>query len=230
MLELIPPYIFGAFYSLIFVFAVGPAFFYLISLGITKGFKCAAVFALGVILSDIIITFILYIATLNNSGDVFQSDLFHELFSILGGLIIAYFGVKFLTVREISISNEKPVDKSYLGYSMTGLFMNLFNPFSFIAWLFILDRIKDIHSSYSKNDYIQLFAGLFIFLTVVELTKAYFANKISNFITPSRLLIMNKILGGIFIFLASRLFYHFGEIFFKWNFLEQILSFFRKIV
>ena len=226
MLDLIPPYILGAFYSLIFVFAVGPAFFYLISLGITKGFKRAASFAIGVILSDVLITIVLYVATIFGLGDIFESDLFKELFSLIGGSIIAYFGVKFLITKEVSISDKAPSDKSLLGYGITGFFMNLFNPFSFLAWLLIIAR----HADYSDNEYIQFFSGLFIFLTVVELVKAYLSNKISGFITPSKLIMMNKILGAIFIFLAARLFYYFGEICFKWNFLEQILSFFRRIM
>jgi threonine/homoserine/homoserine lactone efflux protein len=209
MILTFPPYVYGIFYSFGFLLALGPAFFYLISLSITKGFRSGAMFAAGIVLSDVVIMAVIYFGF----GSYFEDENFKAGFSFVGGVILFLMGIKFLLEKELNIEKERALaDKSLIGYSLKGFLMNISNPFAFIIWLTIKTTIISAHPGYQHLDYMLFFAGLFGALLFLEVSKAFLADKIGGFLTSKVLLIVHKLLGIVFVCIAVWLFYKLYEI------------------
>lgn len=194
----------GISYSLVFLLATGPSFFYLISVGISQGFKSAAMFATGIILSDIFITAGVYYGL----GDRFKDPQFQQLFSLVGGVIILVIALRFLMKTQINL-NSSPlvVQKSHLGNFMKGAIMNLFNPFAYLIWIGLMAKLTASQPDFKESDFLKFFIGFFGALSFFEFSKAFLSHKISQALTPEVMFVAYKVLGVVFIVLAIRLFY-----------------------
>jgi len=84
---------------------IGPVFFVLLEISITKGFKSALIFDLGVLLSDLfyIVISLFFAYQLKGLGDV-KNNL---ALSILGGSLFIAFGVYNLFFKQVRLA---PVD------------------------------------------------------------------------------------------------------------------------
>lgn len=212
MFVVIPPYLEGVFYSLFFLLALGPSFFYLISLAINKGLRPAIFFAVGIIFSDVIITSAVYFGL----GKQFEEPWFQQLFSVLGGVLITFFGVKFILSKEVKVDSNRTVkNRSLLGNALKGFLMNVLNPFAFIVWITLMAKLKLEHQDYGDSEFFQFFLSFFIVLSSVEFGKAIMAHKIRVFLTQEVVLVINKILGLIFVCVGVWLFYNFLYLYFK---------------
>ena len=149
MIIALPPYINGIFYSFGFLLALGPAFFYLLSLSITKGFRSGAMFAAGIVVSDLVIMAVIYFGF----GKYFDNENFKAGFSLIGGVILVLMGVKFLIEKDLNIERgEDLVEESLVGHSLKGFLMNISNPFAFIIWLTIKGTVISAHPDYEHLD------------------------------------------------------------------------------
>lgn len=200
----LPPYIYGALYSLAFLLALGPAFFYLMTLSITKGFKSGAMFAIGIVFSDIVIMAIIYFGF----GDLFETISFKCGFSLIGGIILVVLGVRFLLEKELNIEKERALkDKSLLGYGLKGFLMNITNPFAFVIWLGIKAAVTSAYPNYQDSDNLLFFTGLFVTLLFLEVSKAFLADRIGAVLTSGLLYKIHKLLGIVFVCIGMWLFY-----------------------
>lgn len=216
MLIAVSPYLEGVFYSLFFLLALGPAFFYLLSLAINQGLKPALFFASGVIFSDIVITSAVYFGL----GKWFEQRMFQEVFSVLGGLLIVFFGIKFILIKEAKIDSGEPVKGTTLvGNCIKGFLMNILNPFAFLVWITLMAKLKLEHKDYGDAQFFKFFLSFFMVLIIVEFGKAVMAHKIRPFLTQRVILVINKILGLIFVAVGIWLFCNFFQLYFnlKWN-------------
>ena len=154
----------GAFLgiTLATVFGIGPAFFLLIQTSISKGFKYALLFDIGVLLSDAMVVALMMMT--NIKLDFGDNDMI--LPGIAAGIIVIIFGVftyrtkpekivkrsekKSAELEEMEKKLEKfdqrldmideKLDIKRKGprwyiYISKGLVMNLFNPFVWIFWM-----------------------------------------------------------------------------------------------
>jgi len=76
-------------FGIILAFTIGPVFFVLLETSATKGFKCALIFDLGVILADILFILVAFFST-NKLIDKIKDD---PNFLIFGGALLITYGI-----------------------------------------------------------------------------------------------------------------------------------------
>lgn len=191
---------------------IGPVFFVLLEISITKGFKAALIFDLGVLLSDLfyIVISMFFAYQLRGLSD-FKNNL---ALSILGGSLFFVYGVYnlfFKKVKLVPITLDKELlDDHYNPKSTTardntmlvlkGFTLNLLNPGVVIYWLAIIAKGFDLVSKYESDLHIMVF--LFVILLTyfgIDSLKAYVANKLKPLVTTGLLKGLNWLIGIVFM-------------------------------
>ena len=199
---------------------VGPSFFYLIKVGIQKGFVPAAFFALGIIFSDL--TMILLI--LFGLSNVFESLLFKESFSLIAGFIIVGLGIYSILKPKGRSSTGKVKDLLPYQYTLRGFGINIVNPFSFMVWIAVLGGIS-LKRDFTNGEYITFISVLLGTVLMADVAKAYGANALGKIMNDKVVHLVNRVLGFIFIVLGVRMLYFFYELYTYGNQSLQIDAF-----
>ena len=98
----------GLPWGLFLSFMVGPVFFILLETSITKGFRAAIVFDLGVVLGDIFFIAIAYLG----SYRLIQSLKDKPALFIFGGIIMLAYGIiSFVQLRKEEKINDEEIDR-----------------------------------------------------------------------------------------------------------------------
>jgi len=210
-------YFFHAFViGLLLSMMIGPVFFLLLEISITKGFKAAMIFDAGVLLSDIIYVFLsLFFAyQLRGLGSLKNNF----LLSVIGGGLFLSYGIYNLWFKKITLSNPhsiasdivedqepqtdlvKKQRRTHALLFLKGFTLNLLNPGVVIYWLAIIAKGFDLVESHSGSGHIYFF--VIIILAVffgVDCLKAYLANKLKPLVTVNLLRSLNILIGCAFI-------------------------------
>lgn len=195
----------------------GPSFFYLINLGIQKGFKAAASFALGIAVSDVVLLFVIVIGL----GDVLANRMFQEVFCIVAGIAVIVVGILYLIKKPKQLkrnnSNVTSQKSTYFLHALKGFTINIFNPFSIMLWVTVSSTVIGENTGvFSKVDFEMFFVGLLGTILSIDILKAYFSNWLGNVITFRVLFFINKGIGLLFISFSFVLFYKFFQLYFGW--------------
>jgi threonine/homoserine/homoserine lactone efflux protein len=206
------------------IFGFGPAFFLLIQTSISKGFKRALIFDLGVLLSDIIVVVLMMLTsiqlTLDDSANMVVAG-------ITAGLIIIGFGIftyyskpeKIVARSEKKSAQLAEMDKKFEKLDQhfdkidekfdikregprwyvvlsKGFVMNIFNPF---IWVFWMTTVATVSGSeiYNGNEYLVglFFLGTFATVFAIDILKIVGAYSLKRFFTESRMRILNHATG-----------------------------------
>ena len=191
---------------------IGPVFFVLLEISITKGFKAALIFDLGVLLSDLfyIVISMFFAYQLRGLSD-FKNNL---ALSILGGSLFFVYGVYNLFFKKIKLVpitlDKELLDDHHNSKSSTardntmlvlkGFTLNLLNPGVVIYCLAIIAKGFDLVSKYESDLHIMIF--LFVILLTyfgIDSLKAYVANKLKPLVTTGLLKGLNWLIGIVFM-------------------------------
>jgi threonine/homoserine/homoserine lactone efflux protein len=192
---------------------IGPVFFVLLEISITKGFKSAMIFDAGVLLSDLfyIVISLFFAYQLKGLGDV-KNNL---ILSVLGGALFIAYGVYNLFFKQVTMgtgaldeelldSEEKPnkssknKDNSML--VLKGFMLNLLNPGVVIYWLAIIAKGFDLVAPYESDAHIVIFITIILITFFgIDCLKAYVANKIKPLVTVKLLRGLNSLIGFVFL-------------------------------
>ncbi len=190
---------------------IGPVFFVLLEISITKGFKAALIFDAGVLLSDLfyIVISLFFAYQLKGLGDV-KNNL---ILSVLGGTLFIAYGVYNLFFKQVkmgaealdlldsedkAIKSNKNKDNSML--VLKGFMLNLLNPGVVIYWLAIIAKGFDLVAPYDSDAHIVIFIAIILITFFgIYCLKAYVANKIKPLVTVKLLSGLNILIGIIFL-------------------------------
>lgn len=191
---------------------IGPVFFVLLEISITKGFKSALIFDLGVLLSDLfyIVISLFFAYQLKGLGDV-KNNL---ALSILGGSLFMAFGVYNLFFKKVRLA---PIDldrelidlpeqqvkpkrkKDNTMLVLKGFTLNLLNPGVVIYWLAIIAKGFDLVAKYESDIHISIYLAIILITFFgIDCLKAYVANKLKPLVTVKLLKALNLLIGVIF--------------------------------
>ena len=183
----------GLFLSI--VVNMGPAFITLVQTSLHRGFRTAAWFVSGVILTSVQV--------------VMRSDLEVTLFSIGAGVILVLFGIftfrrkveekeSIIEKRTNEILEKKDDKPSWLLMLGKGFVINLLNPF---VWIFWFSAVAVVAGSMGGNKVstIVFFAIILGTTFTLELLKAWGAAKLKVFFNPKRTTIMNRCAGILLV-------------------------------
>src|SRR5210317_2333223 len=124
-------------FGIILAFTIGPVFFVLLETSVTKGFKSALIFDLGVMLADIIFILVAYYST-SRLLDKIKDD---PNFLIFGGVLLVVYGfISFIktskSFREIVKEYHKvDIQKKYGKLFLKGFLLNFINIEVLLGWV-----------------------------------------------------------------------------------------------
>lgn len=178
-------------------FIMGPVFWVLLETSITKGFRAAVAFDLGVIISDIVFVAICIFASSKLTGaEENQQGLY-----LFGGTILMVYGLILLFKKKNKKTKTSKIDinkHNYLGLAIKGFALNIINVGVLLYWLVLFNTFGQ-ESGSSTNDYIVFFAIVLTTYFIVDMIKIILANKFSTFLTERNISLVNIIIALILI-------------------------------
>lgn len=169
--------IFGGFITgLLLSIFVGATFFMLIETSMTRGFRAALWFDLGVVTSDASIIVAVYFF----ASWIDRMIIKNEYFNIIGGIIFIAFGLNYIFSRSKNDS-EPVVRKKNVRLFLNGYLINLLNPAVALFWLGTM-AISISKFKYSGTEVLMHYGTALIVMSSIDVIKAYFSYKLSTFI------------------------------------------------
>lgn len=189
----------GIPFGLLLSFMIGPVFFILLETSITKGFRAALVFDLGVILGDIVFITIAYFSSYKLIENIKDDP---ALF-IFGGIIMFAYGIiTFLKLKKTNtkIANKieiKIIKKNYLTLFIKGFLLNFINIGVLGFWLAIIITMGP-KLNLEASRMITFFISVIVSYLLIDVGKILLAKQLKSKLTFSNII---KIKQGISIML-----------------------------
>lgn len=197
-----PPIINGLIFGLIFLFALGPAFFALIQTSIQQGLKKAVFLAIGISVSDIFYVLIV----LFGMAQVLDTDDVKFWMGIFGAIMLGAYGV-YSWFKTPKIQNEAVMnDSNYAKQFAKGLLLNGLNPFIIVSWATWVSAIA-INFEYGFSQQIQFFGGMLITILSMDIGKAFVAHRLKHLITVRFVRNMNRTVAVILVLFTVQILY-----------------------
>jgi len=195
----------GLLLGLPFVFAVGPALFAILQTSVNKGFYSGLQLAIGISMSDILLMSLCYFGFIQ----YVENNTVQIILGLTGTGLMMLFGI--YTFRKKDVSSPAKRKELNLKINWSGVFseigkgfgLNFLNPFIWMLWIMV---ISSGTAGKSKFEAVLFIAGVAIMIFSTDLLKSFFANRITVFLSPKVLLIINKVAGIILMLCAVVLF------------------------
>lgn len=185
-----------------YVTSPGPAIILAIVNGLRADMKTVMISSLA----NIIGLFILSTASILGLGVILKtSSTLFMMVKILGALYLIYLGYKFLRNKggfNISDLEDEKIVKSKKSYFLESFILAVTNPKPILFFTAIFPQFLDLNSSIAPQFFIM--TGIFLFISFSSLcTYSYISKKSKAFFKNQRRInIVNKITGGLFIFMG----------------------------
>lgn len=175
-------------------FMIGPVFFVLLEISITKGFRAALMFDLGVILADIFFIGVAYLG----SYRLIQSLKDDPALFIFGGIImvtyglISYFKLRKAHKAEVEEEAVELIKKDYLNLFIKGFLLNFINIGVLGFWLLIIITfVPKMHMELSNV--IWFFTTVIITYIATDICKILLAKQLRSKLTTTNIIKIKKI-------------------------------------
>ncbi len=183
----------GLPWGLFLSFMVGPVFFVLLETSITKGFRAAFVFDLGVVLGDIFFIAIAYLG----SYRLIQSLKDKPSLFIFGGIIMLAYGlISFVKLKKEEKINDEEIDRDIIKRNYASLFgkgflLNVINIGVLGFWLAVIISVGP-KLEMQNSRMITFFASVIITYLLVDCIKILLAKQLKSKMTPTNILKIKK--------------------------------------
>lgn len=170
-------------FSLSLVF-IGPSVFALIQTSIKNGFRSAAIMAIGISFSDIILVLLAYLGAAQ-----FIDNPKVKLYEGIGGSVMLFiFGIYELFQKheeekeaEIGIKAVAHINRRLPLMFVKGFFLNLLNPFVLFMWILWVSTISSRYNT--RQEVLSFFAGTLGIILLLDLMKSLAANRLKKILT-----------------------------------------------
>ncbi|KUJ62525.1 lysine transporter LysE [Flavobacteriaceae bacterium CRH] len=185
----------GLPWGLFLSFMVGPVFFILLETSITKGFRAALVFDLGVVLGDIFFIGIAYLG----SYRLIQSLKDKPALFIFGGIIMLAYGViSFVRLRNEEKIDDEEIDRdiikrNYGSLFIKGFLLNVINIGVLGFWLAVIISVGP-KLEMQNSRMITFFTSVIITYLLVDCLKILLAKQLKSKMTPTNILKIKKVI------------------------------------
>jgi len=173
------------FLGIILAFTLGPVFFTILEISVSKGFKAAVFFNIGVVFSEIVFFAIAYAST----SSLLESIQENPSWKILGGVLLSFYaGITLLGIYQnkteegpysIDPGSESP---NLIKNMVRGFLLNIINFAVLVFWILI---VANYGPGFQDTEY-KMFL---FFLTIVgtyfsiDLGKIYLAQQLKSSLT-----------------------------------------------
>jgi threonine/homoserine/homoserine lactone efflux protein len=181
-----------------FILAIqpGPSFFALIQTGSKSGFKSGLALAIGIFISDVVCVVLAYLGV----AQLFENPKNKEYIGLIGGAILIAFGL-FSIFHKTKEEDEKGIEIKAINFPWfvtKGFFLNILNPSVIFLWILWVGAVGS-NKQYTHIHIILFFITTLCIVFMTDVTKAYYANKISQRLSHKMLRGFNLLLGVILL-------------------------------
>ena len=183
----------GLPWGLFLSFMVGPVFFILIETSITKGFRAAMAFDLGVVLGDIFFIGIAYLG----SYRLIQSLKDKPALFIFGGIIMLAYGIiSFVRLKNDEKMDAEEIDRdiikrNYGSLFIKGFILNVINIGVLGFWLAVIISVGPKLEMINSRMF-TFFTSVIITYLLVDCIKIVLAKQLKSKLTPNNILKIKK--------------------------------------
>ncbi|MHC0444426.1 LysE family translocator [Flavobacterium sp. 3-218] len=183
----------GLPWGLFLSFMVGPVFFILIETSITKGFRAAMAFDLGVVLGDIFFIGIAYLG----SYRLIQSLKDKPALFIFGGIIMLAYGIiSFARLKNDEKMDAEEIDRdiikrNYGSLFIKGFILNVINIGVLGFWLAVIISVGPKLEMINSRMF-TFFTSVIITYLLVDCIKIVLAKQLKSKLTPNNILKIKK--------------------------------------
>ena len=178
-------------------FIMGPVFWVLLETSITKGFKAAVAFDLGVMLADVCFIGVCYLG----SFQLLEEDQNKQGLFVLGGTILLLYGL-FSWINRNKKSKDQPEiqesKENYFGLAAKGFAINILNVGVFIFWGGVT-IVSSPASGKSFTSFVLFFSIVLLSYFITDLLKISVANRFKSLLTGKGIVIVNSVVSFILI-------------------------------
>ena len=178
-------------------FIMGPVFWVLLETSITKGFKAAVAFDLGVMFADVCFIGICYLG----SFQLLEDEQNKQGLFVLGGTILLLYGLFSWLNRNKKSKDQPEIEESkenYFGLAAKGFAINILNVGVFIFWGGVT-IVSSPASGKSFTSFVLFFSIVLLSYFITDLLKISVANRFKSLLTGKGIVIVNSIVSLILI-------------------------------
>ena len=178
-------------------FIMGPVFWVLLETSITKGFKAAVAFDLGVMFADVCFIGVCYLG----SFQLLEDEQNKQGLFVLGGTILLLYGI-FSWINRAKKNKDQPdiqeSKENYFGLAAKGFAINILNVGVFIFWGGVT-IVSSPASGKSFTSFVLFFSIVLLSYFITDLLKISVANRFKSLLTGKGIVIVNSIVSLILI-------------------------------
>ncbi|MDC1459926.1 LysE family transporter [Flavobacteriaceae bacterium] len=173
------------FLGTILSFTIGPVFFTILEISVSKGFKAAVFFNIGVVFSEIVFFAIAYAST----SSLLESIQENPSWKVLGGVLLSFYaGITLLGVYQNKDDvdhysfNPKSESPNVIKNMIRGFLLNIINFAVLVFWILV---VANYGPGFQDTDYKMVMFFLAIVGTYfsIDLGKIYLAQQLKNYLT-----------------------------------------------
>ncbi|MFH0896412.1 MAG: LysE family transporter [Bacteroidota bacterium] len=190
---------------LISLLMFGPSFFMILKTTLHRGLRNGLIFSAGSLIADIGIFILIY----SGISLFYESFLFKIIFSLIGGSLILFYGIRTLTKGEIPKDSEvKGKRKIKFLLISEGFLMNALNPAAYIMWVTVIGTLG-VEQPWGDENPVDFIPFMFLGMVLLETLKVFVIKQLGLLATERLLSLMIKVIGIVLIILSIRIFYTF---------------------
>jgi threonine/homoserine/homoserine lactone efflux protein len=174
-------------------FMIGPVFFILIETSITKGFRAALAFDLGVVLGDVFFIGVAYLGSYRLISSLKDKP---ALF-IFGGIVMVAYGIiSFVKLKkqakiQYEAIEDEIIKKNYGSLFIKGFFLNVINIGVLGFWLAIIISVGPKLDMQTPR-MLTFFTSVILSYLLVDCLKIVLAKQLKSKLTPPNILKIKK--------------------------------------
>lgn len=174
-------------------FMIGPVFFILLETSITKGFRAALAFDLGVVLGDVFFIGVAYLGSYRLISSLKDKP---ALFIFGGILMVAYGIISFVKLKKQSkiqyeTIEDEIIKKNYGSLFVKGFFLNVINIGVLGFWLAIIISVGPKLEMQTPR-MLTFFTSVILTYLLVDCLKIVLAKQLKSKLTPTNILKIKK--------------------------------------
>ena len=199
--EFIPAILLGIVLS----FTIGPVFFTILEISVSKGFKAAVFFNIGVVFSEVVFFAVAYASTSNLLNSIQENP----SWKILGGVLLAFYaGITLLGMYQNKEKKEQqnlfkspPPSPNLMTNLIKGFGLNIINFAVLVFWILI---VANYAPGFQDSQYKMIVFFLVIVGTyfTIDLGKIYLAQQLKTSLTDSVITKIKLIVNAIILIIG----------------------------
>ena len=199
--EFVPAILLGIVLS----FTIGPVFFTILEISVSKGFKAAVFFNIGVVFSEVVFFAVAYASTSNLLNSIQENP----SWKILGGVLLAFYaGITLLGMYQNKEKKEQqnlfkspPPSPNLIKNLIKGFGLNIINFAVLVFWILI---VANYAPGFQDSQYKMIVFFLVIVGTyfTIDLGKIYLAQQLKTSLTDSVITKIKLIVNAIILIIG----------------------------